>query len=91
MKKVRKLIEKFDYWSAIEYMEREISEGKEKGDFFLELGHLYRGVGEIKKAREYYSKGVKAGVEEAKDYEELTNYLLEENNSNGGKNEIQKH
>ncbi len=91
MKKVKKMIEKFDYWSAIEFMEKELDEGKERGDYYFELGHLYRGVGEIEKAREYYLRAVNLGVEEAKRFYELTNFLLEGKNNNGGENEVQKH
>ena len=84
MKKVKKMIEKFDYWSAIEYMEKEISEGKLKGDYFFELGHLYRGVGEIKKAKEYYEKALELGIKEAGEFKELTEILLKEKEKNGG-------
>ena len=88
MKKVKKMIEKFDYWSAIEYMERGIKEGRRRGDYFLELGHLYRGVGEMKKARDYYKKAMELGVKEAEEFERLTEILLGEKEKMEDKNEI---
>ncbi len=88
MKRVKKMIEKFDYWSAIEYMEKELNEGKIKGDYFLELGHLYRGVGEIKKARDYYKRAMELGVNEAEEFEKLTEILLRGKEKTEDKNEI---
>ncbi len=88
MKRVKKMIEKFDYWSAIEYMEREIKEGRRRGDYLLELGHLYRGVGEMKKARDYYKEAMESGVKEAEEFERLTEILLGEKEKMEDKNEI---
>ena len=56
--KVQKSIEKLDYWPAIEILERE--EG-ERGESLMTLGHLYRGVGDMAKARECYRKAQEKG------------------------------
>ena len=77
MRKIEKLLETFKYWEALEILEKEIKNGSENCEYYLEAGHIYRGVGEMYKALSFYENAVKKGCKEAGDYLEITKKLLE--------------
>ena len=79
MKKIKKLLETFKYWDALEILEKEINDGSENCEYLLEAGHIYRGVGELKKAFEYYKKAKELGCNNAERYISIVDKILENN------------
>ncbi len=77
--KIKKMIEKFNYWDAIEELERLRAEKKADGEELLELAHLYRGVGDMEKALRIYEEAKEMGVNEAIKFIETTKIILEQN------------
>jgi tetratricopeptide (TPR) repeat protein len=68
MKKIKKLLETFKSWDALEIIEREIENGSENCKYYIEAAHIYRGVGEMTKAIDYYKKAKEKGCEDAEKY-----------------------
>ncbi len=76
MKKIKKLIEKFKYWDALEIIEKEIENNSNDCSYYFEAGHIYRGVGEMEKALSNYEKAKELGCEEADKYIETIKIIL---------------
>ncbi len=68
MKKIKKLLETFKSWDALEILEKEIENGSENCKHYIEAAHIYRGVGEMTKAIDYYKKAKEKGCDEVEKY-----------------------
>jgi len=77
MKKIKKYIEKFEYWKAKELIDKAIKSGRKDPEYYFQLGHILRGAGELEKALSAYEKAKELGQEKAPGYKETVQLMLE--------------
>ncbi len=75
--KIKKAIEKFNYWEAIEILEKEREKGSISGEELFELANLYRGVGEMEKALSIFEEANEKGFNEAERYIKALTRIVE--------------